>query len=136
MGHNGFDTHENQASRLNPLLGEVAGALDAFVQDVKAMGAWEDTCIVVFSEFGRNCAENNSGGTDHGYAGSTVVLGGAVSGGLYGDSPSEDDLAQSAVPYSTDFRSVLRPLVADHLGFDPTGIFDEASTTGDLALLG
>jgi len=132
-GQGGFDTHENQSERLPVLLDATAQALDAFITDIQDMGMWDDVCILVFSEFGRNISENGSGGTDHGFANSTVVMGGGVSGGVYGDTPTESDLSSShsAVEYAIDFRSVLRPIVSDHLGIDPDPIFDEATSTND-----
>ena len=40
------------------------------------MGEWNNTQILVFSEFGRTINENSTGGTDHGTAGPVFVLGG------------------------------------------------------------
>ena len=43
--------------------------------------AWQDTVVVVISEFGRTFRENGSKGTDHGHGTAYWVLGGAVHGG-------------------------------------------------------
>jgi uncharacterized protein (DUF1501 family) len=76
---NGWDTHSGQAGRLaNQLRG-----LDALVGALQAGlgGAWDQTVVLVATEFGRTAAANGTGGTDHGTASAAMVLGGAVQGG-------------------------------------------------------
>lgn len=75
----GWDTHNNQASRLNrqlALLDQGLAALKTGMGD-----SWQDTVVVVASEFGRTAKENGTGGTDHGTAGAMFFAGGAVQGG-------------------------------------------------------
>jgi uncharacterized protein (DUF1501 family) len=43
--------------------------LGKFINEMKRQGIWEDTAIVLGSEFGRSVAANSNGGTDHGWAG-------------------------------------------------------------------
>lgn len=40
-------------------------ALDDFIQEVKAQGLWENTVIVMGSDFGRSMNTNSNSGTDH-----------------------------------------------------------------------
>jgi uncharacterized protein (DUF1501 family) len=44
-------------------------------------GAWEQTVILVATEFGRTAAVNGTGGTDHGTGAAAMLIGGAVKGG-------------------------------------------------------
>ncbi|MDW8424879.1 MAG: DUF1501 domain-containing protein [Meiothermus sp.] len=113
----GWDTHAGQPPRQAELLGYVAQALAAFRADMKAIGRDKDVMILVFSEFGRQVAENASFGTDHGEGGLMFVLGGGVKGGLFGSEPDLEDLELNALKYKTDFRNVyataLRWIAAD-----------------------
>ncbi len=102
----GWDTHAGQPPRQAELLGNVAQATAAFRADMKAIGRDKDVMIMVFSEFGRQVAENASFGTDHGEGGLMFVLGGGVKGGLFGSEPDLEDLELNALKYRTDFRNV------------------------------
>eukprot|EP01041_Mallomonas_annulata_P024471 gene24471-45238_t len=78
----GWDTHARQgaatgqlATRLSPL----AVGLATLAERLGPM--FDDTTIVVMSEFGRTARENGNGGTDHGHGNAMWVLGGTVAGG-------------------------------------------------------
>jgi uncharacterized protein (DUF1501 family) len=116
----GWDTHVRQghhtgqlADRLRPL----GDGLAAFAQGLSH--DWDDTVVVVLSEFGRTVRENGDGGTDHGHGNVMWVLGGAVQGGrVYGDWPglAPDALYEGRdLAVTTDFRSVLAAILARHL---------------------
>lgn len=89
------------------------------------MGKWDKVCLTFFSEFGRNCFENGSAGTDHGHGNPMVVMGGSVNGGVYGATPSAQDLQNDDVGYYIDNRSVFKTIIRNHLGLDPDPVFDE-----------
>jgi len=112
MALGGWDTHANQggaqgqlSSRLQPLgqgLAELANGLGP---------TFNDTTVLVISEFGRTLRQNGTGGTDHGHGNVMWVMGGNVAGGkVYGQWPG---LQQSALyegrdlAVTTDFRAVL-----------------------------
>ena len=80
---------------------------------------FDDTTIVVMSEFGRTVRQNGNGGTDHGHGNVMWVLGGGVAGGkVLGDWPGVGDGALNEgrdLPVTTDFRSVLAHLAERHL---------------------
>ena len=102
----GWDTHAAQQVRQSELLGYLGQTLAAFRQDMRAIGRDKDVLIMVFSEFGRQVAENASFGTDHGQGGLMLVLGGGIKGGVYGSEPDLEDLEGNALKYKTDFRTV------------------------------
>jgi uncharacterized protein (DUF1501 family) len=81
-----------------------------------------DTMIMTFSEFGRRVKENGSQGTDHGTAEPMFLIGGRVSGGLYGSYPSLTDLDSGDLKFNVDFRQVYATVLQDWLGADPSQV--------------
>jgi uncharacterized protein (DUF1501 family) len=76
MEFSGWDTHANQGlagGSLDRLLGQLAEGLVAFRNDMGP--AWQNTTVVVMTEFGRTARPNGTRGTDHGTAGAGFVLG-------------------------------------------------------------
>jgi uncharacterized protein (DUF1501 family) len=75
----GWDTHNNQSSRLDQKLTE----LDQGLAELKlGLGnEWENTVVIIGTEFGRTAKENGTGGTDHGTASAMFLAGGAIDGG-------------------------------------------------------
>ena len=116
----GWDSHVNQRGVLSRQLKPLGEGLAALAE---ALGpVYEDTVIVVTSEFGRTVAENGNGGSDHGYGNAMWLLGGAVKGQqLHGEWPG---LAASALHESrdlaitTDARDVLMSLLGQHFSLD------------------
>ncbi|MEO1731224.1 MAG: DUF1501 domain-containing protein [Pseudomonadota bacterium] len=117
----GWDTHANQrgafarpARNLDALLGAYA----------KAMGsAWDDTLVLVATEFGRTASYNGTNGTDHGTASAALLMGGAVRGGrVLADWPglAQSDLYQQRdLMPTTALESVLAGAASEHFGLDP-----------------
>ncbi|MBE7490728.1 MAG: DUF1501 domain-containing protein [Planctomycetes bacterium] len=122
----GFDTHSAQEPMHTQLLTDLDDALAAFRADLMAMNVWNDTAVLVVSEFGRRNYENGSAGSDHGHGNFCFVLGGAVSGGLHGDMVTQSDINAEYLPYTTDFRDVYRHMLEDHLGHSAAGLFPES----------
>ena len=75
----GWDTHSAQNARLANQL----KALDTMIAALRdGLGpAWQQTTVLVATEFGRTAAANGTGGTDHGQASVAMLTGGAVAGG-------------------------------------------------------
>jgi uncharacterized protein (DUF1501 family) len=76
MEFSGWDTHANQGmagGALDRLLGQLAEGLITLRTDMGA--AWQNTTVVVMTEFGRTARPNGTRGTDHGTAGAGLVLG-------------------------------------------------------------
>jgi uncharacterized protein (DUF1501 family) len=118
-----FDTHGQQIGTQDPQLSELSRALAAFKDDLAARGIEQNVATMVFSEFGRRIASNDSGGTDHGAGGFVAVSGSSVRGGLAGEHPgvTVDDGEGNVIPI-TDFRTVYSALISEWLGGDPTAI--------------
>lgn len=79
---NGWDTHQENWTRVPALLARVDRGFSNLVDDLKAKGLLEETLIVWMGEFGRTPRPNARGGRDH-YprAWSMVMAGGGVVGG-------------------------------------------------------
>jgi uncharacterized protein (DUF1501 family) len=112
----GYDTHAAQAFAHANLLSELAGAVAAFFEDLKAAKLDERVTLLTFSEFGRTIKENGSAGTDHGTAGAVFVAGPAVRGEAAGTLPSLTDLDRGEPKMTTDFRGVYAAVLEDWLG--------------------
>ena len=101
----GWDTHANQGAGS----GQLANRLAPLVQRLGPL--FDDTTVVVMSEFGRTARENGNGGTDHGHGNVMWVMGGNVAGGkVAGDWQGLGDAALNEnrdLPVTTDFRLVL-----------------------------
>ncbi|AIA70879.1 putative exported protein [Pectobacterium atrosepticum SCRI1043] len=103
----GFDLHSHLRGEHERQLSKVETLLLGLRQGLIDIGAWQDSLIMVHSEFGRRPKENASGGTDHGTCGPMLLVGGQVEGGIWGNRSPLDKLDNDGNPYfSTDFRSV------------------------------
>ena len=120
----GWDTHVNQGSvdgtlaqQLRPLGAGLAG----FVEEI-GPAAWNDTVVVVVSEFGRTFHENGDKGTDHGHGSVYWVMGGAIKGGrILGEQVklSPETLNEKRdYPVLTDYRALLGGLFQRLYGLD------------------
>jgi uncharacterized protein (DUF1501 family) len=119
----GFDTHANQKGTQQRLLEQLAAGLDAFQQDVEAMGKADQVLTMTFSEFGRRARENGSQGTDHGTAEPLFVLGTGVRPGVYGAQPPLEALdAQGDLQFQVDFRAVYGTVLSRWLGADADAV--------------
>ncbi|HEY9108518.1 MAG TPA: DUF1501 domain-containing protein [Roseateles sp.] len=78
----GWDTHVGEGGATGQLatkLGELGKGLALFADEMGPQ--WNNTVVVVASEFGRTFRENGNRGTDHGHGSAWWVLGGGVKGG-------------------------------------------------------
>ena len=80
VGLSGFDTHQDQANGLLPRLEQVDAAIGLFTDWLTAEGLFDQVTLFTASDFGRTLRPNTTG-TDHGWGGHQIVVGGAVRGG-------------------------------------------------------
>jgi uncharacterized protein (DUF1501 family) len=116
----GWDTHVRQGHHSGQLADRLRPLGDGLVALAQGLGPdWDDTVVVVMSEFGRTLRENGDGGTDHGHGNAVWLLGGAVRGGrVYGEWPglAADALYEARdLAVTTDFRTVLAAVLGRHL---------------------
>ena len=120
----GWDTHVGQGGAQGYLAGrisELGHALKGFAQEL-GPAAWNDTVVVVISEFGRTFRENGNRGTDHGHGSVYWVLGGAVKGGRMAGEQVKVEHAtlfqNRDYPVLTDYRTLFAGLFARAYGLD------------------
>lgn len=117
----GWDTHVGQGGAE----GNLANRLDALGRGLASfaveMGpAWNETVVVVLSEFGRTFRENGNRGTDHGHGSVYWVMGGGIRGGRVAGEQvvlSEKTLHQNRdYPVLNEYRTVLGGLFSRMYG--------------------
>jgi uncharacterized protein (DUF1501 family) len=119
----GWDTHVGQGNGGGYLAGrltELGAGLAGFADEI-GPEAWNDTVVVVISEFGRTFHENGDKGTDHGHGSVYWVLGGGVRGGVAGDHGpvTQATLNQNRdYPVLIDYRGLLGGLLHRMYGLD------------------
>lgn len=118
----GWDSHANQTAPGGPLaanLRALDAGLEALRNGLAVNGTWQRSVVVVMTEFGREVAINGTQGTDHGTGGAAFVIGGAVRGGrVVADWPGlarRERFEGRDLRVTTDLRSVLKGVLADHL---------------------
>src|SRR3984957_15120206 len=138
----GWDTHVGEGAAQGALAANLASlgrGLQVFSQSLGS--EWNNTVVVVFSEFGRTFRENGNRGTDHGHGTVYWVLGGAINGGrIVGEQQRVDRGAlfqDRDYPVLNDYRAVLGGLFRSLWGLSTdqsANIFQQAAPV-DLKLV-
>lgn len=136
----GWDTHVNQSGVLQRHLASLGTGLATLAQELGAV--YQDTAIVVMSEFGRTVAENGNGGTDHGHGNVMWLMGGGIQGQqIHGEWPGlepSEQYQERDLAITTDFRDVLSSLLNQHFALSPAQlaqIFPNHSSQNNIRLL-
>jgi len=121
----GWDTHVNQGSSRGQLANHLQPLGEGLAGFATALGPhYQDTVILVISEFGRAVRQNGNGGTDHGHGNVMWVMGGPVRGGkVYAAWPglSAQQLYQERdLAVTTDFREPIATVLQEHMGLGGT----------------
>lgn len=154
VDHGNWDTHENQGNQpggnFAKLVQNLSDGLAAFYTDLDGSTAdapIRRVTVVVVSEFGRRIRENANYGTDHGTANPVFVLGGNVTGGMFGTFPGlHPDLRydNADLAPTVDLRRVLSEILIrraanprlgevfpKYSGYEPMGIVSGPDLTPD-----
>jgi uncharacterized protein (DUF1501 family) len=112
----GWDTHVNQGSTTGQLANNLSNLGKGLAAYADALGdEWNNTVVVVVSEFGRTFRENGNKGTDHGHGTVYWVLGGKVNGGRIAGSQvavnAQSLLQNRDYPVLTNYRDMLGGLM-------------------------
>lgn len=121
LAFDGWDTHANEGGPVGRLALLLSGLDGAFAEFESGIGEhWRDTAVIVATEFGRTAHINGTEGTDHGTGTIALLAGGAIKGGrVISDWPAlkPANLYQGRdLAPTTDLRSVVKGVLADHLG--------------------
>ena len=112
----GFDTHADEVSTQNALIGGVTDSVTRFMSQIAGPKRANDVTVVVYTEFGRRVKANAALGTDHGTSNAVYVVGKSGVGGFIGDEPSLTQLDSSGnMLMTTDFRDVYGSILEDLL---------------------
>jgi uncharacterized protein (DUF1501 family) len=124
----GWDTHQNNFSRVKALSQQADPAMSALITDLKERGLLDGTLVIWMGEFGRTPKINSRGaqpGRDH-YprAWSTVLFGGGIKGGQVVGKTDKEGASVVERPVSTiDFMAtVCRVLGIDYTKKNHTAI--------------
>jgi len=113
----GWDTHVNQGGASGALANNLSNLGQGLAAYADALGdEWNNTVVVVVSEFGRTFRENGNKGTDHGHGTVYWVLGGRVRGGRIAGVQvavnAQNLLQDRDYPVLNNYRDVLGGLFA------------------------
>ncbi len=122
-----YDTHSYQIDDQQANLAQLSGAITAFQAAMDELGTADRVTTFTASDFGRTLGVNGDG-TDHGWGGHHLVVGGAVRGArFYGAMPS---LRANGNPDDTGYGQVIPTTAVDQyaatlarwFGVDTAGI--------------
>lgn len=130
MDSGGWDTHVWQGTtkgRLASKFRQLDTILENFRQDMGP--AWQQTAVVVVTEFGRTVAVNGTSGSDHGVGSTAFLLGGGVQGGrVHSDWPGlgKEQLYEGRdLKPTLDMRALFAGVLHQHMGLDRHFIEEE-----------
>ena len=120
----GWDTHVNEGAANGALATNLNSLGKGLTTFAEALGdEWNNTVVLVLSEFGRTFRENGNAGTDHGHGSVYWMLGGRINGGrIAGEQVrvGHDTLFQDRdYPVLNNYRGVLADLFARMWGLGP-----------------
>jgi uncharacterized protein (DUF1501 family) len=117
----GWDTHANQGNGKGQLANRLKLLTESLEALIRGLGdSFNQTTILVMSEFGRTVRQNGTGGTDHGHGNVAWLMGGHVNGGhVLGRWPGLDSSALHEgrdLAITTDFRNIIATIGEQSFG--------------------
>jgi uncharacterized protein (DUF1501 family) len=138
----GWDTHVNQGGADGYLANRIGELGRGLAMLANTLGPeWDNTIVVVVSEFGRTFRANGNRGTDHGHGSVYWVLGGGVRGGAIAGrqiAVNQANLFQDRdLPVLNDYRALIGGIVQKSYGLNQTqlSVVFPAISPADLALV-
>ena len=118
----GYDTHNYQSVQHARKLRGMSLGLGDFTKALEEMGMENEVTTFNISDFGRSIGENGDG-TDHAWGNNLFVIGGAVTGGLYGTLPNltlagDDDISKKGRLIPTTSMSQYYGTIVKWFGAD------------------
>lgn len=122
----GWDMHNDLWNAIPANAGEMDKAITALIDDLKAEGMFEETLLVLTTEFGRSPKINANGGRDHHSACfSSMLAGGPIVGGqVYGKSDELGVSPAENLVEQTDFNATIAKacgMPIDKIVYSPSG---------------
>ena len=93
----GFDLHDNLIAQQPGLLAGVSAAMTAFYNATLEMGLADKVTSFTTSDFGRTLSSNGDG-SDHGWGGHHLIVGGAVKGKAFYGTPPPVSITDTSSP--------------------------------------
>lgn len=123
----GWDTHVNQGGTDGAMARNLDRLGRGLARYAQTLGPeWDNSVVLVVSEFGRTFRENGSGGTDHGHGTAYWLMGGGVRGGrMLGEqvAVTADTLHQDRdYPVLNHYRDLLAGVFHDLWGLSPDAL--------------
>jgi uncharacterized protein (DUF1501 family) len=138
----GWDTHVNQGAADGYLANRIGELGRGLAMLASTLGdQWNNTLVVVVSEFGRTFRENGDHGTDHGHGSVYWVLGGGIRGGQVAGKQmaiTQASLFQDRdLPVLNDYRGLIGGVLQKAYGLSQTQVATVFPSTQpqDLALV-
>jgi uncharacterized protein (DUF1501 family) len=120
----GWDTHVGEGAAQGQLANNLSNLGRGLQAYANSLGSeWNNTVVVVLSEFGRTFRENGNRGTDHGHGTVYWVLGGSINGARLAGNQIRLERASlfqdRDYPVLNDYRAVLGGLFRSLWGLSP-----------------
>jgi uncharacterized protein (DUF1501 family) len=130
LAYGGWDSHKNQKADVEKQFDDLFGtnrAFDTLFKQTGGSSVFNNSTMMFYGEFGRQLKDNGDGGTDHGTGNFVFLIGGQVTGGVYGNMfPDKDknNFDFGGRDISADItrkHSVTGAIITanDFTGFDP-----------------
>lgn len=122
----GWDMHNGLWDEIPTRAGEIDQAITALIEDLKAEGKFEETLLVLTTEFGRTPRVNANGGRDHHSACfSAMLAGGPIVGGqVWGASDDKGVAPAENLTEQIDFNATIAKacgIPLDEVVYSPSG---------------
>lgn len=136
IGIGGFDSHVQQADKLDPMSGQhpkllyqLTSAISEFTEDAVKQGFYKRITGMTTSEFGRRVYDNGSRGSDHGAASMMFIFGhnDGIKGGHLGNPADLSNNVKNGnlvARVEEDFRNIYTDFLKFRLGASNDDIFN------------